>query len=315
MRESRRQRGHTTRRDALAALLGAAGWPALAQAPSEPADPGQPIRLIVPFAAGGPADIAARMVADELSKLLGQGIVVDNRPGAGGNMGAEAAAHAASDGRTLLWAQAATHGIDAGLYPRLGNDVLRHFTLLALLVNEPLVIVAHPGFAANDVPGLVASARARPGHVRFGSGGHGSPPHVAGELFGWLSESSLMHVPYTDNAAALTGVMSGHVDIVFDGISSVSGPIRSARLKALGVTGRKRTPLLPQAAPVADTLPDYEVTSWGGIAAPAATPSELIRRWASALTFIGAKPEVHQRFAALGMQWKQSPPFHRESPF
>ncbi len=292
---------------AAAAPLGPLALPALAQR-SNRSYPNKPIRLIIPFAPGGPTDISARMVANELSKSLGQPIVADNRPGAGGNIGAEAAAYAAPDGYTLFWAQAATHGINPTLYPRLGYDALRDFTPVAVIVSEPLVIVANPSFAANDVPSLIAAAKARPGEVRFGSGGQGSTPHMAGQLFGWLSESSLLHVPYKGNAPAVASLMAGHIDIVFDGVNAAIGDIRSGKLKALGVTGRSRSALLPDVAPLADTLPDYEVTSWGGIVAPAATPRDVVERLSNALVAIGSWPDTQQRFAQLGIQLLVSSP-------
>ena len=295
-----------TRRAACAALLAPCAW---AQAPSTPY-PSRPIRLIVPFAPGGPTDIAARMFADELAKALGQAVVVDNRPGAGGNIGAEAAAHAAPDDHTLFWAQAATHAINPTLYPKLGYDVLADFAPIGLVLSEPLVIVAHPGFAADDVPGLVALAKAR--RVTFGSGGHGSTPHMACQLFAQLAGAPLAHVPYKGNAPAVADVMAGHIDIVFDGVNAALGHIRSGKLKALGVTGRERAALLPQVAPVADTLPTYDVTSWGGLAAPAATTTAVIERIAAALQAIGAQAEVQQRFARLGMHVLVSSPQHMD---
>jgi hypothetical protein len=160
-------------------------------------------------------------------------------------------------------AQAATHGINPTLYPKLGYDALADFAPVALLVSEPLVIVAHPALPADDVAALIALAKARAGRMTFGSGGQGSTPHMAGQLFAWLSQAPLTHVPYKGNAPAVADVMAGHIDIVFDGVNAAVGHLRSGKLKALGVTGRERSALLPEVATVTASLPGYEVTSWG----------------------------------------------------
>lgn len=270
--------------------------------------PARPIRLIVPFAIGGPTDLAARMVAEALGRPLGQPIVVENRPGAGGNIGAEAAALAAPDGYTLFWAQSATHGINPTLYDKLPYDPLRDFASVALLVSEPLVIVAHPRFGADDAASLIDLARRRPGQVRFGSGGAGSTPHMAGELFASMSKAALQHVPYKGNAPAVADVMAGHIDIVFDGVNSSSGHIRAGKLKALGITGRTRSALLPGVAPISDTLAGYEVTSWGGIVVPAHTPQPIVDRLSSALAQASESPGTPEHFAQSGLALQHEPP-------
>lgn len=294
-----------SRRSAAGALLAFLSPLGRTQSPAYPA---RPIRLVVPFAAGGPTDLAARMVADELAPSLGQPLVVENRPGAGGNIGAEAAAQSAADGYTLFWAQSATHGINPSLYAKLGYDVLRDFASVAVVASEPLVLVARPDFAANDIPGLVALAAARPGRLTFGSGGFGSTPHMAGELFARMSGTTLSHVPYKGNAPAVSDVMAGHIDLVFDGVNAALGHLRGGKLKALGVTSRARAELLPQVASISEALSAYEVTSWGGVAAPAGTPAAVIERLAAALQAMGDRGDARQRFARSGLQLHVSSP-------
>jgi tripartite-type tricarboxylate transporter receptor subunit TctC len=296
------------RRRTVACALAAGFIPSIRARTATATYPARPVRLIVPFAPGGPTDMAARMVAEELAGLLGQAIVVDNRPGAGGNIGAEAAARALPDGYTLFWAQAATHGINPTLYPQLGYDALSDFAPVATLVSEPLVIVAHPALPADDVAGLIALAKARAGRLTFGSGGHGSTPHMAGQLFAWLSQTSLTHVPYKGNAPAVADVMARHIDIVFDGVNAAAGHLRSGKLKALGVTSRERSALLPEVATVGASLPGYDVTSWGGIVVPAATPAAVVTRLSEALQQIGDRADTRRRFAQLGMRFEASSP-------
>jgi tripartite-type tricarboxylate transporter receptor subunit TctC len=283
----------------------ATAFSALAAAQDYPA---RAIRLIVPFAPGGPNDIAARIVAEELSKALGQSVIAENRPGAGGNVGAEAAARSPADGYTLFWAQAATHGINPSLYRKLGYDVLKDFTSIALIGSEPLVLVANSAIPATDVKSLIAAAKAQPGKIHFGSGGSGTTPHMAGELFAMQAGVKLVHVPYKGNAPAVADAIGGHVQLVFDGVNSSLGHIRAGRLKALAVTSRERAAVLPDVPTVAETLPDYEVLSWNGIAAPASTPTARVERLSAALMELGSLPAVQGRFAEMGMHLQVSNP-------
>ena len=275
--------------------------------------PAKPIRLIVPFAPGGPTDISARIVADELSKSLSQSVLVDNRPGAGGNIGAEAAAKAAPDGYTLFWAQAATHGINPSLYRRVGYDAVRDFSPIALIVSEPLVLVTGAASPWVDVKGLIAAAKASPGKLHFGSGGIGTTPHMAGELFAAMTGANVVHVPYRGNAPAVTDTIAGRVEFMFDGINAAIGHIRGGTLKALAVTAQARTTALPGVPALAETLPGYEVLSWGGIVAPAVVSVEVITRLSSELTAIGKRDDVQQRFSWLGAHLQVSSPTQMES--
>jgi tripartite-type tricarboxylate transporter receptor subunit TctC len=287
--------------------------PALAQTAAQNSAqeyPAKPIRLIVPFAAGGPNDISARIVADALSKSLRQPVVVDNRPGAGGNLAAEAAARSAPDGYTLFWAQAATHGINPSLYRKLGYDAIRDFAPIAVIVSEPLVLVTSVASPWSDVRGLIAAAKAEPGRFHFGSGGFGTTPHMAGELFSLSAGAKLLHVPYRGNGPAVADTIAGRVQLVFDGINSSLGHIRGGSLKALAVTSRERSAALPEVPALAELemFAGYDVRSWGGVAAPAGTPADVIARLSGELIEIGRRADVQRRFSELGANLAVSTP-------
>jgi tripartite-type tricarboxylate transporter receptor subunit TctC len=277
-------------------------WLAQILAVSAQQYPAKPIRLIVPFAAGGPNDISARIIADALSKPLRQPVVVDNRPGASGNIGAEAAARSIADGYTLFWAQAATHGINPSLYRKLGYDALRDFTPIAVIVSEPLVLVTSAGSPWSNVKELIAAAKAEPERIHFGSGGVGTTPHMAGELFRLRARAHIMHVPYRGNGPAIADTIAGRIQLVFDGINGSLGHIRNGNLKALAVTGRERSPALPDIPALAEIemFADYDVRSWGGVVAPAGTPPDIVARLSRELIEIGQRPEIQRRFAELG---------------
>jgi tripartite-type tricarboxylate transporter receptor subunit TctC len=279
----------------------------LIAAPAEPY-PARPIRLIVPFAAGGPNDISARLVADALGTVLRQPIVIENRPGAAGNLGAEAAARAAPDGHVLFWAQAATHGINPSLYRHLGYDAIRDFAPVGLIVSEPLVLVTSAASRWRDLKDVIADAKADPAAIQFGSGGRGTTPHMAGELFATMAGIRLTHVSYRGNAPAVSDVLAGRIHLVFDGINTALGHVQAGTLRALAVTGRERAAALPDVPAVADTIPGYDVRSWGGIVAPAQTPEQIIQRLSLALATIAADPALQRRFAELGAHFEVSTP-------
>jgi tripartite-type tricarboxylate transporter receptor subunit TctC len=270
--------------------------------------PVKSIRLIIPFAPGGPNDISARIIADELSRSLQQSVIVDNRPGAGGNIGADAAAKSAPDGYTLFWAQAATHGINSSLYRKLGYDAIKDFAPVALLVSEPLVLVTGAASRWTNAKELITAAKAAPGKLHFGSGGIGTTPHLAGELFGVTAGASFTHVPYRGNAPAVTDTIAGRIHFVFDGINASIGHARAGTLKALAVTGHERSPALPDVPTVAEMLPGYEVMSWGGIVAPAGTPAEVVARLSREMIEAGKRPDVQRRFSELGAHLRVSTP-------
>jgi tripartite-type tricarboxylate transporter receptor subunit TctC len=283
---------------ALAALL-TLGPSTAASAQTYPA---RPIWLVVPFAPGGPNDVSARVVADELSKVLGQSVIADNRPGGGGNLAAEAVVGSEPDGHTLFWAQGATHGINPTLYRKLGYDAVRDFAPVGLIGSEPLVLVTKPQAAWSSIDDLVIAAKIDAGSIHFGSGGIGTTPHMAGELLAAQAGVRLVHVPYRGSAPALGDVVAGRIQLIFAGMNSALGHIRKGTLKALAVTSRERAPVLADVPAIAETLPDYDVVRWGGIAAPAGTPAHVIARLSQALQEIGARAAVKQRFGQLGVR-------------
>ena len=294
---------------ALAVSTAAMGF-ALVRSAAAQQYPAKPVQLIVPFAPGGPNDISARIIADALSRSLRGSLVVDNRPGAGGNIGAEAAARSAPDGHTLFWAQAATHGINPSLYRKLRYDAIRDFAPIALIASEPLVLVTSAESSWSDVKALAAAAKADPGRIHYGSGGIGTTPHMAAELFGLKSGISLVHVPYRGNGPAIVDTMAGRVHLVFDGINSSLGHIRSGRLKALAVTSRERSAALPDVPSLSEieTFADYDVRSWGGVVAPARIPADIVARLSRELVGIGGRADVRQRFTELGATLAVSTP-------
>jgi tripartite-type tricarboxylate transporter receptor subunit TctC len=285
-------------------------WLAQALPVSAQQYPAKPIRLIVPFAAGGPNDISARIIADALSKPLRQPVVVDNRPGAGGNIGAEAAARSIADGYTLFWAQAATHGINPSLYRKLGYDAMRDFTTIALIVSEPLVLVTSAGSPRSDVKQLIAAAKADSESIHYGSGGLGTTPHMAGELFRLRAGARIAHVPYRGNGPAIADTIAGRLQLVFDGINGSLGHIRNGNLKALAVTSRERSPALPDVPALSEIemFTDYDVRSWGGVVAPAGTPPDVVARLSRELVEIGQRADVQRRFAELGAKLEVTNP-------
>ena len=270
--------------------------------------PSKLVRLVIPFSAGGPNDIAARIVADELGKALGQRFVADNRPGAGGNIAAELAAKSAPDGYTLFWAQAATHGINPSLYRDLRYDAVKDFAPVGLIAAWPMVLVANPSLGVTDIKGLIALAKSKPGKLNFASGGTGTLPHMAGELLATLADIRWTHVPYKGSAPALPDVIGGHVDLMFDGIPSVLPYIRSGKLKALGVATAARSNVLPSVPAIGESIPGFEVIGWTGLVAPTGTPREIIERLSAALTQIARSATLKERFEQLGISTRTATP-------
>ncbi|MDB5752446.1 MAG: hypothetical protein JWP65_2867 [Ramlibacter sp.] len=282
-----------------AATLAAAPLAATAQA----AYPSKPINLIVPFSAGGTTDILARIVGEAIKKELGQPVIVDNRAGAGGNIGGALAAKAAPDGYTLFMGTVGTHAINASLYKKMPFDHVKDFAPLTRVAMVPNLLVAHPSRPYKNVRELIAYARANPGKVNFGSSGNGSSIHLSGELFNTLAKVDMIHVPYKGSAPAVTDLVGGQIDLMFDNMPSAIQHVRSGRLKALAVTTAKRSPELPDVPTIAEAgVPGYEATSWFGMFAPAATPAPIVARLNAALVKALADPEVKKKFAEQGAE-------------
>jgi len=266
---------------ALAATL-AAPLAALAQT----AWPTKPVRIVVPFAAGGTTDILARALAPELQKAFGQPFVVDNKPGAGGNSGAAEVAKAPADGYTLLMGTVGTHAINAALYPKMPFDHVKDFVPVTLVAGVPNVLVMNPAtaqkYGIQNVADLVKAARANPGKFNMASSGNGTSIHLSGELFKSMTGTFMLHIPYRGSGPALIDLMGGSMDLMFDNLPSSIPHIRSGKLKALAVTSNKRSSALPELPTIEESggalLKGYDASSWFGLVAPAGTPMEVVNR-------------------------------------
>ena len=241
--------------------------------------PTKPIRIVVPFPAGGTTDILARAVAQRLTETLGQPVVVDNRPGAGGNIGAELVAKAAPDGYTLLMGTVGTHAINASLYAKMPYDHVRDFAPVILVAGVPNVLVINPALPVNSVQELIAYGKANPGKLNFASSGNGTSIHLSAELFKTMTGVQMAHVPYKGSAPALVDLMGGQVQLMFDNLPSALPQIKAGKLKALAVTSAQRSSALPDVPTVIESgLPGFEASSWFGLLAPAGTPKDIIAK-------------------------------------
>jgi tripartite-type tricarboxylate transporter receptor subunit TctC len=286
-------------------LIGGAavfGAPLIARPGSARAEayPSRPVRLVTGFAPGGPMDIVARILGGWLSPRLGQPVLVENRPGAGGNLGTEAVVKAPPDGHTLLVC-GPVNLINAALYERLPFDFVRDIAPIAGLVRVPLVMVVHPSVPAATVPDFIAYAKSAPRPLAMASGGNGTPQHVAGELFKMMAGVDLLHVPYRGSGPALTDLLGGTaIQVMFDAMPSAIGHIRGGGLRALAVTTAVRANTLPDTPMLADALPGYEASSWYGIGAARGTPAEVVERLNGEINAALSDPGVLARFADLG---------------
>ncbi len=280
----------------------------LLQSASAQSYPAKPVRLIAASSPGSAVDIVARIVAQKLTEQLGQQLIVDNRAGAGGNLGAEIAAKAAPDGYTLFMGTPA-HAINTGLYRKLDYDLTRDFAPVSLVTTGQYVIIVHPSLPAKSVTELIALARARPGQLNYASAGSGNATHLAGELFKSLARVNLVHVPYKGTGPALTDLIGGQVQLMFCNLTAALPQVKSGRLRALAVTGAKRTATVPELPTVIEAgLPGYVVTSWFGVLAPAATPRDVIVRLNSELAQAMRSPDMRERLAGEGAEPTSSTP-------
>ncbi len=274
--------------------------------------PNKPIRLVVPFPAGGATDNIARPLQLELLTSDKWNVLIDNKPGAGGNIGAEAVAKALPDGYTWLMASVGTHGINLPLYTQGGGklpfDPIKDFTPVTLVAELPNVLILNVDFAKrnniNSVNDLIAYARANPGKVNMASSGNGTSIHMAGELFKSMTKTYMVHLPYRGSPPAVTDLMAGNVDIMFDNLPSAINYIKAGRLKALAVTSAKRSPAFPDLPTIAEAakLPGYEATSWFGIVAPANLPPEILKQTSATLMKAINSPAVREKYLAMGAE-------------
>src|SRR5512140_1202101 len=258
--------------------------------------PSKPIRLVCPFPPGGAVDIASRAVAHELTQILGQPVTVDNRPGAGGNIGAEITAKSAPDGYTLLMTTSGIMGINPALYSKLPFDPIKDFAPISMLVSLNNVLVLHPSVPAKSVQEVIALAKAQPGKLTYASSGNGTSIHLSGELFKTMTGVDMLHIPYKGSAPAVTDLLGGQVNMMFDNIPSSLPHIKAGKLRALAVTGAKRSQLLPDLPTIAEAgVPGYESYVWFGVVAPAGTPSSIVQRLNAAIAKAAAAPAFHSR--------------------
>jgi len=265
--------------------------------------PSKPIKLIVPFPAGGVPDIVGRVIARGLSEQLGQSVIVDNRAGAAGTVGVEAAAKSLGDGYTLVLGTTGTLASAPSLYPNLGYDPVNSFTPVSLLISAPFLIVVHPSVPANSLSELVDFAKSRPGQLNFGSVGNGSPPHIAGEVFKIAAGVDLVHVPYKALPTAVTDLLTGRIHLMFNQLAPFQSHLQAGKLRALAVAAPGRVSQLPSVPTAAESgLPGYEVSIWFGLLVPRGTPTDVVTKLNAEVLKALSTKQVHDSLAAQGFE-------------
>lgn len=300
------QRPVTSRRQFALGLLATTALScglATTAAQAQPAFPSRPLSIIVPFAAGGATDILARIVGQALSTEIGQSVIIENRPGAGGNIGGQLAAKANPDGHTLFMGAVGTHAINPSLYKKMPYDPIKDLAPLTRVANVPNLLVANPQQPFKTVQELIAYAKAHPGKVNFGSSGNGTSIHLSGEMFSHMAKVDMVHVPYKGSAPAMNDLLGNQIAIMFDNMPSALQYVRAGKLNALGVTSAKRSPELPNVPTIAEAgVPGYEASSWFGLFVPAATPAPVQAKLHAALVKVLAQPDVRKRMADQGAE-------------
>ena len=282
----------------LSALL-AFGVPAAQAQPY----PSKPVRIVVGFAAGGPSDIVARIMAQQLTERLGRPVVVENRPGATGTIGAELVAKAPADGHSLYLASQTTHAVAPYMYAKVGYDPLRDFTTVSLVAHNPLLAVTHPSLGVRSIKELIALAKARPGELDFATGGQGSSPHMSVELLKSMTGINMVAVHYKGDGAAIADLLGGQVPIMFASIAGLLPHARSGKLRGIAVTGSQRSTIAPEYPTIAESgLKGYEVITWFGILATGGTPGEIVNRLNTEIVQSLAVPAVREQIVKLGLE-------------
>ncbi len=298
-------------RGALASVMIMSAVSGAALAQSATANfPNKPIRLITLTTAGGSLDILARMIADDIGRQWGQQVIVENRVGAGGNIGAEATARSAPDGYTIGMVTVSTHGVNPALYgERMRFDPVKDFAPIILAAELKNVVVVHPSVPAKTVPELVAYARANPDKVSFGSAGTGTTQHLSGEMVKMMTGIKMQHVPYRGAAAAVPDLLSGQLQLMFVSIPDVIAHIQAGTLRPIGITSKERSKSLPDVVPMAEQgWPDFDVRGWFGVVAPAGTPKEIVDRYNATIKAMLARPDTLQRLSNIGLDPLSSTP-------
>lgn len=292
---------------AVLGILGSclfAGWPALAQN-----YPDRSIKIVVPFPAGGPTDVAARLVAQNISASLGQPVVIENRAGAGGTLGAKAVASAEPDGYTLLFGSTSSLAIAPAIYKTLDYDPVKDFAPIATVSDAPFILVTTSGFPATSLKELIAYAKANPGKMNYASAGNGTPPHLTGEMFKAATGTDIFHVPYKGGAPAVTDVIAGQVQMTFETTSVLLPLVKEGKLKALAVTSARRRPELPEIPSMIESgFPDFLSNSWTGVVAPAGTPANVVAKLNAAINAGLTSEATKASFAKLGLDAKVGSP-------
>ncbi len=265
--------------------------------------PNKPICLIVPYPAGGTTDILGRIIAQKLTENLGQRVVVENKPGAGGNIGAETAAKAAPDGYTILVAPVGTIAINVSLYRKIPFDPVKDLVPVTMAVANPLVLVVHPSVPAKSIRELIALAKSKPGQLNYGSGGNGTSMHLAGELFKTMAGIDMVHIPYKGSAPCITALLGGEVEMSFDQIVTSLPHAKGGKLRALAVSSPKRSQIAPDVPTFMESgLPGFEVSTWSGVFAPTGTPKEIVSRLNNEIVKILKMPDMRESLLRQGSE-------------
>jgi tripartite-type tricarboxylate transporter receptor subunit TctC len=289
-----------------AALIASIACPVQAQPQGYP---NKPIRFVVPYPAGGPLDTVARLIGQKITEGTKQPVIVDNKPGAGGNIGADIVAKAAPDGYTILMGAVATHAINPTLYASIPYDPVKDFIPVTQVAATPNVLVVDPALPVDSVRGLIAYARANPGKLNFGSGSTGSAGHLAGELFKSMAAVEMVHVPYKGAAPAMQDLVAGRIQLMFDNLASSLGQIRAGKVKALAVTTARRTALAPELPTISESgLPGFDISTWFGVFVPAGTPREVVERLHDEVARALAAADVREKMVNLGAEPAASKP-------
>lgn len=293
----------------LALALSAVPALAIATPAAAQSWPLKPVRWIAPYPPGGSSDLVARAVGSRLAEQLGQPVLIDNRPGVGGSLGTELAARAAPDGYTMLLANIAPLAINPHIYPKLGYDVMRDFEAVSLLATGPTLLVVGPSLPVKNLQDLIALAKAKPGAIKYGTGGSGTPAHLTTELLRLMTGIQLLHVPYKGTGQSVTDLLGGQIDFVFASPPVAAAHVKSGKLRALAASSAKRTPLAPDIPTVAESgVPGFDMVTWWGAVVPAKTPAPIIDRLNATLRKSLEFADTQERFAALGIDVQSSTP-------
>ena len=291
-----------SRRSCLLGTLAAVAALALGTAAQAQSYPAKPIRLVVPFTPGGVTDTSGRLIAEQLSKRLGQQVIVDNKPGASGNIGTQMVASAEPDGYTLLLGFDGTMVINPHVFPKVGFDTVKDFAPIGKIGDAVLILVSHPGFAAKSLKDVIALSKTQPGGLSYGTSGTGGTPHIAGELLKLRTGANLTHIPYKGGGQAMTDVLGGNIPLVYTAIAGAIPHVKSGKLHAVAVSSAKRASSLPEVPTfIENGLPDFEINSWVALLAPAKTPKAIVDKLNAELNAVLSDPEVRERLNGMGI--------------